>query len=79
MVCRVRTARPALESVVSLIELLEGLTFTAPYSIDDAKAVHAMIHQLAPTAVVDVYQRGADVVVEVRTERGTIARVCAVV
>lgn len=65
---------------MSLIEVLEGLTFTAPYSLDDARELFAMIHKLAPGSIADVHSPlGTKVFVEIRTERGTLQRAYDVV
>lgn len=50
-----------------LVAVLNGLTFTSPYSLDDARELLAMIHQLAPGVIADVYSpRGTQVFVEIR-------------
>ncbi len=60
--------------------LLDGITFTAPYALDDARELFAALKFLAPGAIVDVHSpRGTQVFVEIRTERGVLSRTYDVV
>lgn len=46
---------------------LSGVTITAPFTLDDARALHSMVKEALPNAFVCVYQtRGA--VVRVRVD-----------
>lgn len=58
-----------------LAAFLNGLVFTAPYSVDDAKALYEAAHRLTSGCFIDVHSpTGKQVFVEIRTAQGTLKR-----
>lgn len=74
----VREVRAEQGAHVSALAFLDTITCTKPFTVADARELHAMIHAALtpwPDTVVDVYTTSGDIVyVRIDTFRGTIER-----